>query len=563
MAALVHPGSRSSLRARLRAWWPGLAFVAAATASAHAAFSWMGFNPTDDGFVLAFTRRLLQGEVPHRDFITYRPVGAALLHWPIVLLAGEHTYAASRAFVWLEWALFSWTWVWLLARHRATAPEPIARMGYAAIVLALSAHDFPVLAWYTVDGLLLATLGLALLDTTSRWRLSGFVLLGIACLCKQTFAPVLLVAALLDREVRRPAAWLAAAAPGLAYLALMLATGGLHDLFVQLRSQSSGSGLWAVGVRPYLRQPMTSIGFIVGWAAARLCAAGLDRGPLGRRPGLQQAAGLLLVHGAVVGCALLLARGEYQYTGNAAFFLFGAAAAFVAASFAEEWRLTREVRLGINLLCLAWSTSISAGHNTPALVAGPLAAVLMLWGRSSAEGRPAVRGPRWSAALLGLTVAAVVPAFAHARRAYVYRDRPAAELVHPLDGVFPGARGIRTSARTFAFLRDLRSAVALAKGARYAIVPDLAGYWVDVKDHNPLPVCWATKPELNDPTLLARAESALEAGRGRLVVIVQKVNAGLLSDGFFPVPDEPETLVPLVRRRFERFAETEYFELYR
>jgi hypothetical protein len=308
---------------------------------------------------------------------------------------------------------------------------------------------------------------------------------------------------------------------------------------------------------------MTSIGFIVGWAAAALCGGGLDRGPLGGRRGLQQAVGLLLIHGAVVACALLLAHDEYQFTGNAAFFLFGAAAAFVAAAFAGEWRLTREVRLGVNLLCLAWSASISGGHNTPALVAGPLAAVLLLWGRSSAGGRVPGRAPRWTTALVGLTVAVVVPSFAHARRTRVYRDRPVAELVHPLDGVFPGGRGIWTGPRTFAFLRDLQSALALASGRPYAIVPDLAGYWVAVGERNPLPVCWAHKPELNDPSLLARAEAALEAGRGRLVVIVQKVDAGLLPEGLLPVPGDRETLVPLVRRRFERFGETEYFELYR
>jgi hypothetical protein len=523
----------------------------------------MGFNPTDDGFVLAFTRRLLQGELPHRDFITYRPVGAALLHWPVVLLAGDYTYAASRAFVWFEWALFAWTWVWLLARDQTPSPGALERAGHAAIAMALSVHDFPILAWYTVDALLLATLGLAALETQSPRRLLGFVLLGLACLCKQTFAPMLLVTLFLDPQSRRPVAWVAAAAPALAYLTVMLATGGLGDLVVQLRSQSSGSGLWAVGIRPYLRRPVTFMGFIAGWAVVRLGAARVDAGPLASRPHLQHALALAIAHAAVVGAALMLAADEHQFTGNGAFFLFGAASGITLCRFQDGWQLTAPVRLGLNLLGLAWSSSISAGHNTPALVAGPLAVALMLGGRAPG-GRLLDGGLRsWAAAMVALTLAVTAPAFAHARRTRVYRDRPAAELTRRLDGVFPGGRGIATNERTHAFLVDLGVAVKLAGDSPYAILPDLAGYWVAVTRPNPLPVCWAQKGELNDPSLLARAEATLANARGRIVVITQRVDAGSLAEGLFPARQEPESLVPLVRRHFKRFAETEYFDLYR
>ena len=37
------------------------------------AYSWMGFNPTDDGFILAYSRRVLNGQIPHLDFISHSP----------------------------------------------------------------------------------------------------------------------------------------------------------------------------------------------------------------------------------------------------------------------------------------------------------------------------------------------------------------------------------------------------------------------------------------------------------------------------------------------------------
>ena len=39
-----------------------------------------GFNPSDDGVILAQSYRLLQGQIPHLDFISIRPVGSAVLH---------------------------------------------------------------------------------------------------------------------------------------------------------------------------------------------------------------------------------------------------------------------------------------------------------------------------------------------------------------------------------------------------------------------------------------------------------------------------------------------------
>jgi len=54
--------------------------VVAAPALAHFAFSSLGFPATDEGFVLAYSRRILAGQVPHRDFIFIRPAGSPIAH---------------------------------------------------------------------------------------------------------------------------------------------------------------------------------------------------------------------------------------------------------------------------------------------------------------------------------------------------------------------------------------------------------------------------------------------------------------------------------------------------
>src|SRR5690349_11471336 len=134
------PGDRATGRA-LRV--DGLLFLALAPLVTHLAFSWIGFNPTDDGFVLAYGRRLLDGQVPHRDFITIRPVGSALLHLPELWLGGDRVLAASRLTWWCELAFVAWIWVALLGRTLAVELGVVERSALRVLVFLLAAHVAP------------------------------------------------------------------------------------------------------------------------------------------------------------------------------------------------------------------------------------------------------------------------------------------------------------------------------------------------------------------------------------------------------------------------------------
>src|ERR1051326_4030664 len=63
---------------------------------AHLLFSWMGFTPTDEGFTLALSRRIIDGQVPHRDFILGAPFFSPLLHVPFVLFGGDYTFRSEE-----------------------------------------------------------------------------------------------------------------------------------------------------------------------------------------------------------------------------------------------------------------------------------------------------------------------------------------------------------------------------------------------------------------------------------------------------------------------------------
>jgi hypothetical protein len=115
-------------------------------------------------------------------------------------------------------------------------------------------------------------------------------------------------------------------------------------------------------------------------------------------------------------------------------------------------------------------------------------------------------------------------------------------------------------------MSDLNQAVDLvqAQNKEYAILPDVAAYWVNATQENPLPAVWPHAVELSSEVLKKRFIDSMEARRTNTVFIVQKVEAKDLASGFVPLANSDYyEVVRYVRTHFQKTQETSYFELYR
>jgi hypothetical protein len=144
----------------------------------------------------------------------------------------------------------------------------------------------------------------------------------------------------------------------------------------------------------------------------------------------------------------------------------------------------------------------------------------------------------------------------------IYRDAPATELRHKLNGVLRGASGIYTNTETIRFLAELRRLTdSLPAGTKYAILPDCAAWWVAAPTRNPLPFEWDNEVELGSPVLLKQAEEMLTQQRGNLVVFVCKYETDELATRLRPLrPRYP--LTAKLRTTWHKVRETEFFEIY-
>lgn len=518
----------------------------------------MGFNPTDDGFNLAYSRRILEGQIPHRDFIAIRPVGTALLHLLVVWLGGEATFWWSRAVVWFEFACIAWAWVAIAGRMLHIVLPIWERMALGIIGFTLCAHTFPVIAWYTTDALLLTTIGLLLaLRPSSAAKFTGYLLIGGAYLCKQSFLLLPLAGLFLLGDWRRARYWVAVALPGALYVSALAVLGALRDAFLQLTAQHD---LVTGGILPYTR----SLPLLTGLVAGYVILALLHGKPSIRGRTLplfpRRALGMLFLAATVLHAAYRVP--SWRYLAGDAYRLMGAVAGATIFFLLGDPGRRRFARMGLLVLAVAWTTSVALAYRTPALATGLLALFLITISDVRVEGATVVapwRAPAYATAFLAVVCGVM---FVPARSSHIYRERPWRELDRPLGEVWPGGRGIRIDARTYEFLSEFNAVRSGDPQRKTVIIGEMCGYWVKAPQPNVLPIDWPNSDELRTKLLEDRVERDLKRLHGSIRVVVQKVSAAKIATGTSPLEAKCSLLIPFVRENFARVGETRYFEIY-
>ena len=532
-----------------------VAFLLIVPTLAHLLFSWRGFAPVDDGFTLAYSRRILEGQVPHRDFIIIRPFVSPLLHTPFVLFGGEYTFWVSRFFVWFQFACISWAWVCIINRAFDNPFNNLTKLFIALVSFAASVHYFVLTAWHTIDGLFLASIGVWILLARkhARWRVIGYLLIATAYLCKQSFLLMAPLSVLLLGDWREKKYWITITLPAAGYCAYLLVTGSFSEAVLQLASQS---GLVSTGVGSYLNFGFL-LGILAGYCAMFLLSASAV--PLLSTSRIPRYAGASIL---IAMPAAFIAIGLYR--GSLAAVSFGVVGMVLGIVLYLAWKRIGqgEDKVSVTLLALllAWSASLSVGYNFPALLLGPLFTILAAFVYSRRESL----NPRFLQTTLAIAGVAILLGFAVARPYYIYREQPSSELTESLDGVLPGGRLIYTNPNTYEFLVDLDNAADTVseRNRTYAIIPDVPGYWVQSEQTNPLLVDWPQPVELGNQYLIDRVTSDLAAERGDVTVLVQKVHAFYLAEGSVPLDEDQYAVVQYVRANFEKTHETEFFEFY-
>ena len=157
------------------------------------AYGFYGFTDTDQGFIHGLSWRILQGEVPYKDFIYVRPPLSLYLH--SIPLLFPFPVLLERLLFYLGCGLTVYTTTRSLQAYFNFQPIGISPAVFSAISLVFVIHNFAPMPWHTLDGLIFASLGVFLIVKAQiNW---GYAYLGLmsfvlAAMCKQSFYPLLI-----------------------------------------------------------------------------------------------------------------------------------------------------------------------------------------------------------------------------------------------------------------------------------------------------------------------------------------------------------------------------------
>ncbi len=514
----------------------------------------MGFNPSDEGFPMAMSRRLLSGEFPHRDFISIRAAGSALLHVPLVALGGGYAIWWSRWFYWAQWAAIAWLWVDVAARALQWSASAGQRLALCTLVFLLASPDTTMFSTFFLNGLLLASFGIWCgWNSPPRMRPAAYALVSLGALCKQNyllFLPLLMIA--LD-DWRNWRCWLGGVLPIALYGVACLLAGALPACWQQMTAHDAEVG--ALGTFNYVG-PIWKETLVLATAIAVAAGSFFLRKA-------SRAASIVLLLTWVLLVVVQIGSRQVYFSGTATGLMLGS---WLAWLLHDRQRHREAIRLGFLALGMAWCVAISRGNNSTSYATCCIDAVLLVfWWHVCSE-----RLARWNlrrplpAALL-LTVVVSCPLFYTFVTMNLYHEPPQYTLTMPLGDVMAGGSGIYVDAATYALVEDLQRAQRSLGDGRYAIAPDFAAWWIEAPQRNPLPSDWLLSYEVPPGEAQSKLFDAIEKLRGSTTFIVQKYRAEPIAwvrrPFLHPTHDRPA--LDWIRDHLQPVGETRYFMLYR
>ncbi len=501
-----------------------------------------GFHPTDDGFILGYAWRILNGEKPYVDFIYVRPPGTPLF-WASVLsvVPDSMQFKFARFGFFVQLGIFSCLFVllvvlWELRGAASVKSRVISRSDTLNFILLSSfgflfaLYDFPPMPWHTVDGVMFGTLAVALLNlsfTIERFSRFRFILnfasgafAAYAALSKQNFLviPIFCFCSMLltvfyrRRSFTELAGFLLGCCLPLILILEFIGFSGLKEGLRQINSASDPGYLIDVGLVRFSPFRVWNLGAII----LSFVSVYPVRIPFWRVQFFQS-----LIPAILLGlCGVWIIKDKDAVS----FFLFWYFLGYFLFGLLWDrtgW-LARQIRLGYFLV--AWASSISWACIFPLLGLPAIVSAALI--APSVVSPPVSIGLRRSRLLVtGLSFCAVCYVVLNNHFYLPYRDVARPNQSVNLKEILPKIGSVFTNVGTGDKVRDLMSAFRLADGFglrrnRVVVIPDFPAWYFLNDVRNPVSIDWWLPQEF--PGLSDRLKSEID--RKAEAIVLEKLD---------------------------------------
>lgn len=520
-----------------------------------------GFNPSDDGVILAQSFRILQGEIPHRDFISIRPAGSGVMHM-VHFFSPLPLEISARWMVLIEYLIYSIFVTFLLIGSWFKGLNKtyywLVISGSVLVIFILNQNHYNLFPWTTIDGLFWFSIALFAWSrlknnaTGKHFKWQVLILFTVTCssLCRQTFAlpGMLLVLRMVVWEAgqwKRPRlkvmlslmlAMIIGSLPGLLYAGVLTLTGSWQDFYQQLTGRTE---FWETGVvrfaHAFWNSPVLilfGLAIISGLIKIWNTQSGKDNYRIDMFIMVQKSISLLvkivLVFAVFLKPALLFAV-------SLAFFWILVLDIFLI--YLHDRQLPRWTRPAFWILLVAWTSAISLGDNAPVFALGWLAGTAILMQIKDFRNRIYRKVRQYQLITAGLLIPALFVLSLVVQPRVNYRDKPASQLTHEGGEIFPGLAGIKISAGMSEYLSEIKrlySEFGSPKG-RFAVWPNNALIYPLLGSKNPFMVDWMQSAEYvgNEKRVHESIRNIMNTKD--LIILLEKVNVKWIATERVPV----------------------------
>lgn len=468
-----------------------------------------GMDTTDFGFFYGYAWRIVQGEIPYRDFFYINPAVPLFWHalW-IQLTPENYTILGGKLGFMAEMLATSWFAALFLGKvfDLKRMDVPTALLATAGFVWGV--HTFPAMPWHTIDGIFFASA--ALYAGAAGLPIAAGLLAGLAMLTKQSyiFVPLGVAVALWFLRGRKRDALYSLAASVALWVAvwLFLRYVGAWEAF---RSLTTGplaiDEALQAGIYIYVLQewwlPAVALVPWAAWKVWQRLNSKVQEPPQCVQP--------VLVYLVIIAVRYMHSVGIQQTwigfgeSWPTLLVVLGGVCVLLPRVFMQPWLqgtdaagkayphplLRASTALGAALL-IAWSVAVSGGYKIPAFFAVPLLFSLLLV-HARLGGVPKVAA--WTALVLGLLMFRVGFEYPYV---FPQRPMPLASLSYEAGQVFPKARGVYVDKKMFETLQELKD-LRTKYGPNYRTLPGFPMAYFLTGDKPAFPSEWLLDWQIN------------------------------------------------------------------
>jgi len=149
-----------------------------------------GWNDGDEGYFLAQSWRIFNGQLPYRDFIIISTPLSGFIHSiSLFIVPGNYQVIFERLLFYIFLAASSYFGAAAIDHVFKISKNGLDKYLLATVGFAFTLWNWPPMPWYTVDGVLLSSIGVFFIvrDEKKVFDIIGMLFLFLAALCKQPF----------------------------------------------------------------------------------------------------------------------------------------------------------------------------------------------------------------------------------------------------------------------------------------------------------------------------------------------------------------------------------------